>query len=366
MSSARSHVSRARRVIVKIGSRALASDSALITRLATDIAGQAAPDRRFVVVSSGAIALGFDKLGYRQRPKEIAALQAAAAVGQNVLMQRWSQAFERHGLIAAQVLLTHADLANRERLNNARQALAALIDAGAVPVINENDTVATEEIRFGDNDQLAAMVAPLVGADLMLLLTDVDGVLDGQGKVLRTVKSPNEVQASETNSRGAQLGSGGIASKVDAARKASHSGAAAVIANAGQLNVVTKLLSGAEIGTYFPPHGSALRARKHWIAYTLRPSGAIVIDAGAARALKTGKSSLLPVGVLGVRGQFAAGDSVRVVGPDGSEVGRGLSRLGCMEVARAAGRGSEELAKLAPHLGDGPIVVHKEDLVLND
>jgi glutamate 5-kinase len=226
--------------------------------------------------------------------------------------------------------------------------------------------VATEEIRFGDNDQLAAMVAPLVSADLMLLLTDVDGVLDGQGKVLRTVKSPNEVQASETISRGAQLGSGGIASKVDAARKASHSGAAAVIANAGQLNVVAKLLSGAEIGTYFPPHGSALRARKHWIAYTLRPSGAIVIDAGAARALKTGKSSLLPVGVLGVRGQFAAGDSVRVVGPDGSEVGRGLSRLGCMEVARAAGRGSEELAKLAPHLGDGPIVVHKEDLVLND
>lgn len=366
MLASRSSITRARHIILKIGSRALASDPRLINRLARDIAEAMSKRRRFVVVSSGAIALGFERLGYRKRPKEMSELQASAAVGQTLLMQHWSKSFQRHGLIAAQVLLTHSDLADRERLNNARQALAALLDAGTVPIINENDTVATEEIRFGDNDQLASMVCPLVSAELLLLLTDVDGVLDAEGRVMPVVNSPKEVHVAAASAGTVQVGSGGILSKVDAAFKATHSGATAVIASATRRGVLSQLLAGEEVGTCFPPHVSALRARKHWIAYTLRPSGAIVIDAGAARALKSGKNSLLPVGVLGVRGRFSAGDSVRLLDPDGSEVGRGLTRLGALEVALAAGRSSEALAAVSPHLGARPIVVHKEDLVLSE
>jgi glutamate 5-kinase len=358
--------------LLKIGSRAIATDAQLIQRVADDIAALTREQRRFVLVSSGAIALGFVRLGYKKRPKEMAALQAAAAVGQSVLMQRWASAFERHGLVVAQVLLTHADLMDRERLNNARQALAALLDAGAIPVINENDTVATEEIRFGDNDQLAAMVTPLLSADLLLLLSDVDGVLDNQGKVIRTLKedavrSIGQVAGSTSEpSSTSGLGSGGIHSKIDAALKATRSGAAAVIANATSPGLLAKILQGQEVGTYFEPQPGSLRARKHWIAYTLRPRGAIVLDAGATRAVRSGKSSLLPVGVLGVRGQFNAGDSVCLLAPDGHEVGRGLSRLSAMDTAAAAGRSSEELQALFPHFGVSPIVVHKDDLVVTE
>ncbi len=365
-SQVRTPVSSARRIVLKIGSRAIATDPQLIPRVAGDIASLTREQRRFVLVSSGAIALGFTHLGYKKRPKEMAALQAAAAVGQSVLMQRWSSAFEKHDLVVAQVLLTHSDLMDRERLNNARQALAALLDAGAIPVINENDTVATEEIRFGDNDQLAAMVTPLVSADLLLLLSDVDGVLDTQGKVIRTMKDDSLQSIGQASGSGPQLGTGGIHSKVDAAIKATRSGAAAVIANATSPHLLAKILDGHEIGSYFAPHQGALKARKHWIAYTLRPRGAIVIDAGATQALKSGKNSLLPVGVLGVRGQFNAGDSVCLLAPDGHEVGRGLSRLGAMDVAAAAGRSSEELHGLFPHIGPRPIVVHKDDLVITE
>jgi glutamate 5-kinase len=365
-SSVRATVSSARRIVLKIGSRAIATDSQLIPRVAGDIAELTRDQRRFVLVSSGAIALGFEPLGYKKRPKEMAALQAAAAVGQSVLMQRWSSAFERHGLVVAQVLLTHSDLMDRERLNNARQALAALLDAGAIPVINENDTVATEEIRFGDNDQLAAMVTPLVSADLLLLLSDVDGVLDTQGRVIRTMKEDALNSIGHATRGGPELGTGGIRSKIDAAIKATRSGAAAVIANATSPHLLTKILQGQEMGSYFEPHEGSLRARKHWIAYTLRPRGAIVIDGGATHALKSGKNSLLPVGVLGVRGQFNAGDSVCLVAPDGHEVGRGLSRLSAMDVAVAAGRSSEDLQGVFPHLGSRPVVVHKDDLVITE
>ncbi|HTM46665.1 MAG TPA: glutamate 5-kinase [Polyangiaceae bacterium] len=366
MVSARSSIQRAQRIVIKIGSRALSTDRELIARIAADIARLAGDRRRFVVVSSGAIALGFERLGFRKRPKEMAELQACAAVGQSILMQRWAASFEAHGVVAAQVLLTHADLTDRERLNNARQALSGLIDAGAVPVINENDTVATEEIRFGDNDQLAAMVAPVVGADLLLLLTDVNGVLDASGEVMKTFKGEALAAASSVEGSVPRLGSGGIGSKIDAAHKGTRSGAAVVIANATRPGVIEKVLSGAEVGTYFAPHVSALKARKHWIAFTLRPRGAILLDAGAARALKSGKNSLLPVGVLGVRGQFNSGDSVLLLGPDAQEVGRGLCRLSSADVAVAAGRSSDELRNLLPQLGPKPIVVHKEDLVLTE
>lgn len=358
----RSELTHARRVIIKIGSRTLTTDADLIPRLSRQLAALSKPKRSFVIVSSGAIAIGYSRLGYKARPKEVARLQAAAAAGQSVLMRRWDEAFHAQGITVAQVLLTHADLADRERLNNAREALAALLEAGAIPIINENDTVATEEIRFGDNDQLASMVVPLVGCDLLILLTDVEGVLDAEGERIPVMAPDQPVLTRKGNSD--RIGSGGITSKVEAARRASRSGANVVIAPAFRPEVVPEILSGADVGTLFPRVGLPLRARKHWIAFTLRPRGTLLLDDGAVKAVTSGKSSLLPVGVLGVRGQFDSGDAVRLVAIDGTEVGRGLTRLGALDVARCAGKKGAELETL---LGPGAadvVVVHKDDLVV--
>jgi glutamate 5-kinase len=361
MSDLRARLGRARRIVIKIGSRGLAGDLELPRRLAAEIAAHAA-GRAFVIVSSGAIALGCARLGYRTRPKEMPKLQAAAAAGQSVLMCRYDEALGERGLTAAQVLLTHADLADRERLNNARQALAALLEMGAVPIVNENDTVATDEIRFGDNDQLAAMVAPLVGAELLALLTDVEGVLDAQGRRISVMTA--EIEPARVAARSDAVGSGGMESKLDAARKACRAGASVVIAPASRPTVLTEILRGDDVGTLFPAGAEALRARKHWIAYTLRPRGTLLLDAGAVAAIRGGKSSLLPIGVLGLRGQFNPGDSVRIVSLDGDEVGRGLTRLGALDLARAAGKKGKDLELLFGAGATDLVVVHKDDLVI--
>jgi glutamate 5-kinase len=358
----RTELSQARRLVVKIGSRMLASDPEMIPRLAGEVADLRADRRSVVLVTSGAIAIGCHRLGYPSRPKETARLQAAAAAGQSVLMRRYDEAFAARGVTTAQVLLTHADLADRERLNNARGALAELLDAGAVPIVNENDTVSTEEIYFGDNDQLSAMVAPLVSAELLILLTDVDGVLDESGKRI-SVMAPDDV-AKVLPSSGARVGSGGISSKVDAARKGARSGASVVIAPATIRGILSMIVRGDDVGTLFPCVEAPLRARQHWIAYTLRPRGTLVIDAGATTAVRSGRASLLPIGVLGVRGEFEPGDAVQIVGPDGSEIGRGLARLGALDAARAAGKKGKDLEAV---LGSGTadaVLVHKDDLVV--
>jgi len=354
---------KTRRLVVKIGSRTIAGDPAFPARLARQIADLAAQKCGSVVVTSGAIALGWGRLGYRAKPKEVALLQASAAAGQSVLMRRYDEAFGELGLTPAQVLLSYADLADRERLNNAREALGALLDANAVPIVNENDTVATEEIRFGDNDQLAAMVVPLVGADLLVLLTDVDGVLDAQGQRISLMSA--EAQMVDLGARADRMGSGGMASKVDAARKACRSGAAVVIAPAGRPNVLSEIVAGADVGTLFPRIGLPLKARKHWIAFTLRPKGSLLLDAGAVRAMREGKSSLLPVGVVGVCGEFNAGDAVRLVDLEGVEVARGLTRLGTVDVARAAGKKGAELEASFGATAAELVVVHKDDLVVS-
>lgn len=360
--SARTELQTARRIVVKVGSRVLASDTELIPRLARELAAVRTEQRSVVVVSSGAIALGMQRLGYAQRPKETAKLQAAAAAGQSSLMRRYDEAFAALGVTTAQVLLTHADLAERERMNNAREALLALLEAGAVPVINENDTVATEEIHFGDNDQLAAMVAPLLGADLLVLLTDVEGVLDENGQRISVMGDGDKLGNVRPSS--APVGSGGIRSKIDAARKACRSGASVVIAGASQPGALGGILRGEDVGTLFPAEGTRLRARQHWIMFTLRPQGTVVLDAGAVNALRNGKASLLPVGVVGVRGEFDIGDSVLLVGPDGAEVGRGLARLGALDAAKAAGKKGAALEQvLGPGRADA-VVVHKDDLVV--
>jgi glutamate 5-kinase len=291
----------------------------------------------------------------------MAKLQAAAAAGQSILMRRYDEAFASAGLTAAQVLLTHADLADRERANNAREALGELLDIGAIPIINENDTVATDEIRFGDNDQLAGMVTPLVGADLLILLTDVEGVLDSSGHRISVLTDATQVGVVKAN--GAKVGTGGMQSKLSAAKMATRSGACVVIAQGGKPQIIKQVLTGKDVGTFLPSGNKALRARKHWIAYTLRARGTILLDDGAARAIRGGKSSLLPVGVVGVRGDFLPGDAIELVGLDGTVVGRGLTRLGAADVARSAGKKGPSLLALFSAAHTDIVVVHKDDLV---
>ncbi|HEV8550395.1 MAG TPA: glutamate 5-kinase [Polyangiaceae bacterium] len=360
---ARDELTKARRLVVKVGSRSLATDHELIPRLARELAAVMATKRQVVLVSSGAIALGMHRLGYPSRPKETRRLQAAAAAGQSVLMRRYDEAFGAVGVTTAQVLLTHSDLAERDRMNNAREALGELLDTGALPIINENDVVSTEELHFGDNDQLAALVAPLVGADLLVLLTDVEGVLDEAGERIGVMGDNDTI--GRVASSGQRVGSGGIQSKIDAARKGCRAGAGAIIAAAGRAGALGDILDGADVGTFFPAIGAPLRARQSWIMFTLRPQGSIVLDTGAVAAVRTGKASVLPVGVLGVRGEFAVGDAVVLVGPDGQEVARGLARLGALDAARAAGKKGPLLEAI---LGSGKtdaVIVHKDDLVVS-
>lgn len=360
LASARDALPAARRVIVKIGSRLLATNPAMIGDIVRQVASpESDQDREFLIVSSGAIALGWARLGYTKRPTQMAKLQAAAAAGQSELMFRYVTAFAQYGKTAAQVLLTHSDLASRRRLINAQQALDALFTAGAVPIVNENDTVSTDEIAFGDNDQLASMVCSLVSADALFLLTDVTGVLDPNGERIPLMR-PESMVGSRPHAN--SHGSGGIASKIAAARKASHAGASVVIANAAEPDVIVRLLQGQDVGTLFAPTVNALRARKHWIAYTLKPRGVVLVNEGAAAALRKDNCSLLPVGVLGARGQFSPGEAVQLLTPSGEEIGRGLTRMGVVEVARVAGKSKEELTTRHGHFE--AVVVHRDDLVI--
>jgi glutamate 5-kinase len=359
MADGRAQVARARRVVVKIGSRTLASDGGVYERLATAIAARA--EVAFVVVSSGAIALGMKKLGYKTRPKEMAKLQAAAAAGQSLLMRAYEEAFTPRGLAVAQVLLTHADLADRTRANNARAALGALLDAGAVPILNENDSVAVEEIRFGDNDQLAAMVTPLVDAELVVLLSDVEGLLDGEGRRIPRVTDVAAEALPHVRASTGGVGTGGMASKVEAARRATLAGANVVVADAREPGTLDAVLAGEDVGTLFVAAREKLSAKKYWIAFTLRPRGDLVLDRGAAEAVRAKGKSVLSVGVLGVRGDFRAGDAVRVVDADGREIARGLARCGAGDAAMVSGRTREDLPE---ELAELAVVVHADELVV--
>lgn len=351
--SPRDSVRSARTVVVKIGSKSLLSSSALIEELAEDVAGLIAKRRRVIVVTSGAIALGTRKLGYRTRPKEVAKLQAAAAAGQSLLMRAYEEAFKNTAV--AQVLLTHADLADRTRSNNARDALAVLLERGAVPILNENDSVAVEEIKFGDNDQLSSMVVPLVDADALVLLSDVDGLLDARGKRVPLVRDVVKEAMPLATAKKSDVGTGGMTSKLEAVRRATLAGAHAVLASAKESHVVRRVLDGEDLGTYFAPAEKRLSARKHWIAFTLRARGDVVVDAGCEKAVRERGKSILAVGVLGVRGEFRAGDAVRILDREGNELGRGLARGSVIETALMAGQSGEPGAT---------VVVHRDELVL--
>lgn len=371
MTEIRASLAAARRVVVKIGSRSIVGASldegaqpggGRFAAIADQVAALRADGRSVVVVSSGAVALGRGRLGFAAKPRAIAELQACAAVGQSLLMHGWERGFARHGVAAAQMLLSHADLTDRERYLNARAALDALLGLGAVPIINENDTVAVDEIRFGDNDQLAAMVCTLSGADLLVLLTDVDGLLDADGArvpVLADVDSARALAQAPTS----EVGSGGMASKLEAARRAARHGVPVIIGDARRDDTLARVIAGDDVGTLVLPHGARLSSRKHWIAYTLRPRGDLLLDPGAVEAVRSGGRSLLPAGIVGVRGHFDPGDLVLLRDASGAEIGRGLCRYGTADVAKLAGARTDEIERrLGYHGGDE--VVHRDDLVV--
>jgi glutamate 5-kinase len=362
MTDPRVAVGRARRVVVKIGSRTLAGGAGVFERLAAAVAERRSTS--FVIVSSGAIALGVKKLGYKTRPKEMARLQAAAAAGQSLLMRAYEEAFGARGLSVAQVLLSHSDLADRTRANNARAALGALLEAGAVPILNENDSVAVDEIRFGDNDQLAAMVAPLVDAELVILLSDVEGLLDAGGRrvaVVTDVMRDALPHVRAPSGSAAGVGTGGMGSKVEAARRATLGGANVVVADARSADALGSVLRGEDVGTLFTAARQRLSAKKYWIAFTLRPRGDVLLDRGAAQAVEAKGKSILSVGVLGVRGDFGAGDAVRVVDAEGREIARGLARCTAGQAAAVAGRAREDLPE---ELAQFAVIVHADELVV--
>jgi len=362
----RAALADARRVVVKIGSKSIARGetpgSGRFVQVAAQVARARGRGQSVVLVSSGAIALGFERLGMKARPQTIALLQASAAAGQSQLMRAYEDAFAIHEIPVAQVLLTHTDLADRDRYLNARAALEALVGLGAVPIINENDTVSVEEIKFGDNDQLAGMVATLVGAELLVLLTDVEGLLDASGARVRVVADVSEA-TSLVRASTSDVGTGGMASKLASARAATKRGVPVVVADARDPEILDRIVRGEDVGTLFLPQGTAMASRKHWIGFTLKPRGAVLVDAGAAVAVSQGNKSLLPRGVVGVRGDFEAGDPVSIVGPEGNEVARGLARYDTRDVSRLAGAQTREIEARLGRPGSDE-VVHADDLVV--
>lgn len=318
-----------------------------------------------IVVTSGAIGLGMGRLDLAKRPKELSQKQACAAIGQSLLMQTWQRGFDPHQLAVAQVLLTHDDLRIRGRYLAVKATLERLLDYDVVPVINENDTVSAAEIKFGDNDTLAAMVASLMQAQYLVILSLAPGLIDlkGTGQIVPVVeKITPEIEAMAGGTK-SETAVGGMASKVSAAKLATKSGCGVFIASGAEPDVLNKLFSGRSTGTFFVPSGLPMESRKRWLAYFQRPTGTLLVNAGASRALREGGKSLLAVGVTGASGKFAAGDIVNVTGPDGATFARGVAAFAEDEIPRIAGKSTDELRALFPgrkHLE----VIHRDNLVL--
>ena len=348
----REELSQVRRVVVKIGSALLANtESEPFNRLATGIAALRAQDIQVVLVSSGAIAQGLPILGLKERPGSLSQLQALAAAGQPELMRRWAEALKPYDIPVAQVLLTHAGLADRERFINARHALHELERVGVLPIGNENDTVATDEIKVGDNDNLAAHIANLVDADLLILLTDVDGLFDKNPEQnedalrLPIIENVKEAFSFAGKSGSSGLGVGGMQTKIEAAQTATKRGVPVVIANGEHDGILQDIIGGKDIGTLFIPQ-TRLGSRKHWIGYTLRASGTIHVDAGAAQALQKHGKSLLPSGITAVDGKFQRGAMVEIHGPDGL-IARGLTAYGEDDLNSIQGISTDAIEKEA-------------------
>ncbi|WP_027904557.1 MULTISPECIES: glutamate 5-kinase [unclassified Pseudomonas] len=370
----RDKVSGAQRWVVKIGSALLTADGKGLDRGAMAVwveqmVALRAQGVELVLVSSGAVAAGMSRLGWTARPSAVHELQAAAAIGQMGLVQAWESSFGEHGRRTAQILLTHDDLSDRKRYLNARSTLRTLIDLDVVPVINENDTVVTDGIRFGDNDTLAALVANLVEADLLVILTDRDGMFDADPRSNPDAQLIHEARADDptldavAGGVGGALGRGGMQTKLRAARLAARSGAHTVIVGGAIEQVLARLKAGELLGTLLVPERGMLAARKQWLAGHLQTRGTLVLDDGAVKALVSDRKSLLPVGVKAVQGSFRRGEMVICVAPDGREVARGLVNYSALEAQKIIGHPSDDIERLLGYV-DEPELVHRDNLIL--
>src|ERR671915_918104 len=367
-------IEQAKTLVVKVGSSLVTNegrglDAAAIARWAAQVAQLRRLGKKVILVSSGAIAEGMQRLGWARRPHAMHELQAAAAVGQMGLVQCYESGFRSHGLHTAQVLLTHADMADRQRYLNARSTLRTLIALGVVPVINENDTVVTDEIKLGDNDTLAAMVANLIEADALVILTDQAGFFDSDPRKNRDAKLLEQADANDPNLEklaggvGTALGKGGMLTKVLAARRAARSGAHTVIASGAEPDVLVRLARGERIGTLLTAQTVPLAARKQWLADHLTVSGRGRLDAGAVKALVRDGKSLLPIGVTEVTGDFQRGEVVACLDPGGREIARGLANYSSAEARQIIRKPSAEIEAILGYV-DEPELIHRDNLVL--
>jgi glutamate 5-kinase len=374
VTGARKALARARRLVVKVGSGLVTApgqgpDGPRIGALAADIAACARDRREVVLVSSGAIATGAARLGLKDRPRSIPEKQAAAAVGQSALMWQYEQAFKRHDMRVGQVLLTGQDIADRSRYLNARNTLLALLEFGVLPIVNENDTVAVDEIKVGDNDNLAAVVGHLVDADLVILLTDVDGLYTGdpgrdpEARRLEVVEAVTDDLQGLVYEGTSRLSVGGMATKLEAAAKTTTSGIPLIIARGAEPSVLQRLLRGEPLGTLFLAREDPLKARKRWIAFAAPPQGRLTVDAGAAKALTERGKSLLPSGVLDVEGEFPAGAVVRVAERGGAEFARGLVNYEADELRRIRGAKTRDIEATLGYKGVDE-VIHRDNLAV--
>ena len=366
----RMEIASATRVVVKVGSSSLTKagggiDQERVDALVEQVSARTRAGHQVVLVSSGAIATGLPSLGLARRPQDLATQQAAASVGQGMLVAHYSASFGRHGLTVGQVLVTADDVIRRAHYRNAQRTLFRLLDLGVVPIVNENDTVATDEIRFGDNDRLAALVAHVVQADALVLLSDVDGLYDGPpsalgARLIAEVRGPEDLTDVRIGGVGSGLGLGGMATKVDAASIATAAGIPVLLASAAQAEAA---LTSADVGTVFHPTGRRTSTRLLWLEHATAPLGRLVLDPGAVRAIVEGRKSLLPAGITAIEGTFTAGDPVDLLDENGCTVARGLVNFDAKELPELLGRSTKDLAReLGPEYERE--VVHRDDLVV--
>ncbi len=370
----RPELTKAKRLVVKVGSglvtnRGQGLDHAALALWARQIAELRRLGREVVLVSSGAIAEGMQRLGWKQRPSAVHELQAAAAVGQMGLIEAYETCFREHGLLTSQILLTHEDMADRKRYLNARSTLRTLLGLGVIPIINENDTVATDEIRFGDNDTLGALVTNLIEADVLVILTDQAGLFSADPRTNAAAKLIDEARAGDpelekiSGGVGSAIALGGMLTKVLAAKRAARSGAHTVIASGNEPDVLVRLARGETIGTLLKAEAQTLAARKQWLADHLQVRGMLTLDAGAVKALREQRKSLLPIGVYEVRGDFERGEAVGCCGPDGTEIARGLVNYSAAETRLILKTPSAEIEARLGYV-DEPELIHRDNLVL--
>lgn len=368
----REQITSAQRIVIKIGSSSLtgkagsALDAHAVDALVDVVAACRARGAEVVVVSSGAIAAGLAPLGLTSRPKDLATQQAAASVGQGLLVAQYSQSFKRHSIIASQVLLTTEDVVRRAHYQNAQRTLYRLLQLGVVPIINENDSVGTQEIRFGDNDRLAALVALLIGADLLVLVSDIDALYDAPptqagAQPIHEVSAIDEIDGIKIGGAGsAGVGSGGMVTKVEAARISTSAGIPMLLTSLADCE---KSLSGQKHGTYFHAQSNKTTSRLLWLAHATKPQGKLILDAGAVTAIIERGVSLLPAGVTAVEGEFISGDAIELVGPDGKIIARGLVAFDSIDLPQMLGRSTKELAASLGAEYERELV-HRDDLVL--